>query len=106
MRISDWSADVCSSDLSNAALVMGVAAAGVPQDSLMVTGAAGLLAGADAVYAKSWGPVTLYRQPERQRAYFDRHRPWRLHADRVRSEERSVGKEFGRRCRFWWWTVH
>jgi len=39
------------------------------------------IAGADAVYAKSWGPVSLYGQPERQRAWFDRHRDWRLTAE-------------------------
>jgi N-acetylornithine carbamoyltransferase len=43
------------------------------------------MAGADAVYAKSWGPVTLYGQAELQRAYFDRYRNWRLTAARVRA---------------------
>ena len=43
------------------------------------------MSGADAVYAKSWGPVTFYGQPELQRSYFDRHRDWRLTADRVRA---------------------
>lgn len=44
---------------------------------------ASAIAGADAVYAKSWGPVSLYGQPEAQRAWFDRHRGWKLTADRV-----------------------
>ena len=43
------------------------------------------MAGADAVYAKSWGPVALYGQAESQRSYFDRHRDWRLTADRIRA---------------------
>ena len=50
------------------------------------------IAGADAVYAKSWGPVTLYGQPEAQRAWFDRHRDWRLTAERVRSTRDGRGR--------------
>ena len=47
--------------------------------------------GADAVYAKSWGPVSLYGQPEAQRAWFDRHRGWKLTADRVRATRGGKG---------------
>jgi len=39
---------------------------------------AAAIEGADAVYAKSWGPVSLYGQPAAQRAWFDQHRDWRL----------------------------
>ncbi len=42
---------------------------------------AAALAGADAVYAKSWGPVSIYGQAETQRTWFDRYRDWRLTAD-------------------------
>ncbi|HQR17177.1 MAG TPA: N-acetylornithine carbamoyltransferase [Gemmatimonadales bacterium] len=49
------------------------------------------IAGADAVYAKSWGPVSLYGQPEAQRAWFDRHRGWKLTADRVRTTRGGRG---------------
>jgi N-acetylornithine carbamoyltransferase len=49
------------------------------------------IAGADAVYAKSWGPVSLFGQPEPQRNWFDRHRGWRLTADRVRTTRDGKG---------------
>ncbi len=52
---------------------------------------ASAIAGADAVYAKSWGPVSLYGQPEAQRAWFDRHRGWKLTADRVRTTRGGKG---------------
>ena len=48
--------------VSNAALVMGVAAAGVPQDSLLVTGAAGLLAGALSMAAGEYVSVRSQRE--------------------------------------------
>ena len=49
------------------------------------------IAGADVVYAKSWGPVSLYGQPEAQRAWFDRHRGWKLTADLVRTTRGGKG---------------
>jgi N-acetylornithine carbamoyltransferase len=52
---------------------------------------ASAIAGADAVYAKSWGPVSLYGQPEVQRTWFDRHRAWKLTADRVRTTRGGKG---------------
>ncbi len=52
---------------------------------------ASAIAGADAVYAKSWGPVSLYGQPEAQRAWFDRHRGWKLTADHVRTTRAGKG---------------
>jgi len=48
--------------LSNAALVMGVAAAGVPQDSLLLTGTAGLLAGALSMAASEYVSVRSQRE--------------------------------------------
>lgn len=52
---------------------------------------AGAIAGADAVYAKSWGPVSLYGRQDLQRAWFDRHRDWRLTAERMRSTRGGKG---------------
>lgn len=49
------------------------------------------VAGADAVYAKSWGPVSLYGHPEAQRAWFDRHRAWRLDDAGVRATRAGKG---------------
>jgi len=48
--------------VSNAALVMGVAAAGVPQGSLLVTGSAGLLAGALSMAAGEYVSVRSQRE--------------------------------------------
>jgi vacuolar iron transporter family protein len=48
--------------VSNAALVMGVAAAGVPQDSLLLTGTAGLLAGALSMAAGEYVSVRSQRE--------------------------------------------
>lgn len=52
---------------------------------------AAAISGADAVYAKSWGPVSLYGRPEVQRAWFDRHRSWKLTADLVRTTHGGKG---------------
>ena len=49
------------------------------------------IAGADAVYAKSWGPVSLYGQPEAQRAWFEPHRDWKLTADQTRTTRGGKG---------------
>jgi VIT1/CCC1 family predicted Fe2+/Mn2+ transporter len=48
--------------VSNAALVMGVAAAGVPHDSLLLTGTAGLLAGALSMAAGEYVSVRSQRE--------------------------------------------
>jgi vacuolar iron transporter family protein len=48
--------------VSNAALVMGVAAAGVPQNSLLLTGSAGLLAGALSMAAGEYVSVRSQRE--------------------------------------------
>ena len=48
--------------VSNAALVMGVAAAGVPQGALLVTGTAGLLAGALSMAAGEYVSVRSQRE--------------------------------------------
>ena len=52
---------------------------------------AAAIAGADAVYTKSWGPVSLYGQPEAQRPWFDRHRDWKLTTERVRATRGGKG---------------
>ena len=49
------------------------------------------MTGADAVYGKSWGPVSLYGRTEQQRSYFDRHRGWRLTAERMRATRNGKG---------------
>ena len=52
---------------------------------------AAAIAGADAVYAKSWGPVSMYGLPEVQRPWFDRHRDWRLTAEQMATTRHGQG---------------
>src|SRR3546814_13263451 len=104
MRISDWSSDVCSSDL---ALVMTIVNAG------------------KACYPKGWADYRACASYDRQTWFrvptdYDgevltiRHTPA---ADSVysayftphsgeRSEERRVGEDCDSTCRYWWATVH
>ncbi|HEX5005091.1 MAG TPA: N-acetylornithine carbamoyltransferase [Gemmatimonadales bacterium] len=69
--------DLDPDDLATIAAVGREAGGGPPR---IVHDQAEAIAGADAVYAKSWGPVSLYGRPEAQRPWFDRHRDWRLTA--------------------------
>src|SRR3546814_19621262 len=98
MRISDWSSDVCSSDLvglQRGGLAAGVemadagAAAGVVVERVLgaVVVAAELRGDVDAV---GWRPGQL-------------RAPYLLH---VRSEERRVGKEGVSTCRSRWSPYH
>ena len=49
------------------------------------------IAGADVVYAKSWGPVSMYGQSVAQRAFFDVHRGWRLTAAQMATTHHGTG---------------
>jgi N-acetylornithine carbamoyltransferase len=57
----------------------------------MVHDQSAAIAGADAVYTKSWGPVSLYGMPEAQRPWFDPHRDWRLTAEQIRTTRGGKG---------------
>lgn len=52
---------------------------------------AAAIAGADAVYTKSWGPVSMFGQPGVQRPWFDQHRDWRLTAEQMSSTRGGQG---------------
>src|SRR3546814_10937053 len=99
MRISDWSSDVCSSDLIRGA--------------------------SRPTHARPWTATLItegQRQLEQLRAVVQTHQQTAASADswintkddqdprgRVgegRSEERRVGKECGSTCRSRWWTYH
>src|SRR3546814_7082306 len=82
MRISDWSSDVCSSDLR--------ARIGEGRGEVVLCEI-----GADAVLAR-----------EMARADGDEHRARLLHPLGDRSEERRVGKECVRTCRSRWSQYH
>ena len=82
-------ADLDPDDMTQIASLAREAGGGAP---MVVHDQNAAIAGADAVYAKSWGPVSLYGQPEAQRSWFDRHRDWRLTAERVRSTRDGRGR--------------
>jgi len=82
-------ADLDPEDMARIAELAREAGGGAPR---VVHDQDAAVAGADAVYAKSWGPVSLYGQPEAQRSWFDRHRDWRLTAERVRSTREGRGR--------------
>src|SRR3546814_3702958 len=60
MRISDWSSDVCSSDL------------GAERDAILIAGAAGLVAGAMSMAAGEY--VSVSSQADTEHADVDRER--------------------------------
>src|SRR3546814_9306025 len=80
MRISDWSSDVCSSDLKNAGERQIVVWSGQRRD----------IADGDADARDVHGGA------------YSRHRP----GHRLRSEERRVGKECVSTCRSRWSPYH
>jgi len=82
-------ADLDAEDMASIAALAREAGGGTPR---LVHDQDAAIAGADAVYAKSWGPVSLYGQPEAQRPWFDRHRGWKLTAERVRSTRGGRGR--------------
>src|SRR3546814_5641272 len=81
MRISDWSSDVCSSDLSTNSNARAVATASSP-----------------CAPRAAWRPPSSSNE-----SGVDQHRSSAI-ADR--SEERRVGKECVRTCRSRWWPDH
>src|SRR3546814_18131342 len=93
MRISDWSSDVCSSDLANG--LVGTISGGHP----LSAGAGGLgeeLRRADPGYAPDPRLEPLIPHPEYPMASPSDSVPY---GRRQRSEERRVGKEWVSTCR-------
>src|SRR3546814_11973216 len=93
MRISDWSSDVCSSDLDELRGFDDVAVAHRPVDHEVVA----LVEGEDL------GPGALLEAGDAGRVVLVR-----VGADDPadRSEERRVGQECVRQCRSRWWPYH
>src|SRR3546814_19127644 len=96
MRISDWSSDVCSSDLIFRALAdtLGVS---LGFDSFAQCRAAMVAAvpalGVEGMADYGWTVPKLPAKPEAR-------------AIPSRSGERRVGKECVRTCRYRWWRYH
>ena len=51
----------------------------------------GAVAGADAVYVKSWGSLEKFGKPDEERELRAPHKHWRMTADRARSTRNSAG---------------
>src|SRR3546814_20831323 len=105
MRISDWSSDVCSSDLDFDRFTEEMAAAGMltwrsseakdGDDESWVIGKPRALASGEA---EEFGTVAGFRNPDQMdRAFLQRS---------YRSEERRVGKECVSTCSSRWSPYH
>src|SRR3546814_15798690 len=97
MRISDWSSDVCSSDLADPAVHIGTIAAEITLESerrepSVVKAAVGFPA------QPKVGRLRIARA-----LYFSRAT---VPSGEGRSEERRVGKEWVRTCRSRWSPYH
>src|SRR3546814_3041507 len=99
MRISDWSSDVCSSDLMEPPMRDGLAKAYARKfTGAQLTDLNSFLATPTGkLYAGEW--MALQADPEVMVAVIRRCRRWR-------SEERRVGKEGVSPCRSRWSPVH
>src|SRR3546814_18097928 len=103
MRISDWSSDVCSSDLctfwprptGNSTTIWSTESTGSDSGRMCATPlpamSGHLLVGGTGGGDQDLGPC----RDEREEA-----------GRKVRSEERRVGKECGRQCRYRWSPDH
>src|SRR3546814_19491406 len=95
MRISDWSSDVCSSDLKAAALQSRLTRGGLTS-SLELLDAQRSLASAEAALAVFNATIAA----DRVRLFLALGGGWETPS--ARSEERRVGKAWGRACRSRW----
>src|SRR3546814_17437086 len=99
MRISDWSSDVCSSDLLVGTEAENVAHRDIAKGERGVVGDAPLLAiGLAAIDAVVEGAIEI--------AVLDLLIPGDLRVEYARSEERRVGKECVSTCRSRWSPYH
>src|SRR3546814_15508281 len=98
MRISDWSSDVCSSDLVARSLVVTRALPPAEGPSWYVQEAPTPIT-VDG-YGDDWAPLTPWSQP------FARRGRLLLAEDADRSEERRVGEEGVSTCRSRGSTYH
>src|SRR3546814_2387427 len=99
MRISDWSSDVCSSDLSSYAAIVGMAAILMYLSSVVFTS----MGEPGAKTESSDTKPTFYAYLKEGMAVMRTDQTFRLF---VRSEERRVGKECVSTCRSRWSPYH
>src|SRR3546814_12832617 len=102
MRISDWSSDVCSSDLRRAYILLGKVAQAqeLPGKAIGLYGQALALEPNDLAALEAQGGAMVQRGAvKRAEANLERIRT-------LRSEERRVGKECVSTCRSRWSPYH
>src|SRR3546814_12612475 len=103
MRISDWSSDVCSSDLVLGEHHFSLAVFGGNQKRLAENLSTARAALADA------GLVAAREGPALEAAFWSQlpgNFAWRARPAAIRSEERRVGKECVSTCRSRWSPYH
>src|SRR3546814_19163142 len=100
MRISDWSSDVCSSDLLVMAAVVNLALADPQADIAWVVAAAILVGVAGATFDNVIDAYRIEILEPRQLGVGSGMSQY------GRSEERREGKEGVSTCRSWWSTYH
>src|SRR3546814_16086837 len=100
MRISDWSSDVCSSDLGHAPVPIWIAG----NEDLGKDDQLGAVAGGLGDEAACLGDRGVAIEEERAGLNGCRLEPW--HSVHRRSEERRVGKGGVSKCRSWWSPLH
>src|SRR3546814_16818778 len=111
MRISDWSSDVCSSDLLGVLGEASMAAwrerAGIfVSPSLYEPFGLAVLEAAMSGCALLLSDIPTFRELWDGAAVFTPAGDSDALADRLRSEERRVGKECVSTCRSRWWPYH
>src|SRR3546814_13014196 len=105
MRISDWSSDVCSSDLPSVTETFGnvtleAMACGLPVVAARATGSASIVKHGQTGYLVAPGSITGFADHLQHYC-----RDTGLRAEH-RSEERRVGKECVSTCRSRWSPLH
>src|SRR3546814_13666591 len=102
MRISDWSSDVCSSDLFIDPLYADDTGLSAHAVSVKLTSSSMLVSPETTGYRH----MTIHPYPRRlvQSKVFSDGTPWMLRP--IRSEERRVGKECVSTCRSRWSPYH
>src|SRR3546814_16751916 len=102
MRISDWSSDVCSSDLGTTGLEIAERLAGRSEFALVTLPDAERKSAARRAEALNDADFVILCLPDEAA----REAVAMIANDRTSSEERRGGKECVSTCRSWWSAVH
>src|SRR3546814_18327904 len=105
MRISDWSSDVCSSDLVFVAIR---SVAFISPNVAQVRFIKRLQRDQQVIETPAIATITfdVLSKPETESGRYANPLGFQVTTYRARSEERRVGKECVRTCRFGWWPEH